>query len=157
KPPLADEHDSPAIDLDSTKCAIRRHRPEVAGPYPPKSRSAAGVKGERSESPKAIRPPRPKTLYAQAARRLDHRESGSVVAKVVDATGQVPNQAKQDVHRCRLNVPPRLPARNRIRAEVQQPGQISLFQIEPLADRANLISGEQPVFLSIDCDRVLMK
>src|SRR5262249_27441489 len=86
-----------------------------------------------------------------------HRTSSSVVAEVVETSGQVADQSEQDVHRRGLHVPARLPARDSIRAKAQQPGQAGLRQVESVANRSDLIGREELVLLAIDRDRVLTK
>jgi hypothetical protein len=83
--------------------------------------------------------------------------SGRPVSQVVDAAGQVANEAEQHVHRSRLDVPARLPTRHRVRAEPQQARQIPLLKTEPLADRADLVGGQEPMFPPEDSDRVLVE
>src|SRR5208282_2689802 len=83
--------------------------------------------------------------------------SGCAISKVIDAARQIANELEQHVHRGRLNVSARLPAGHSVRSESQQARQIRLRETEPLADRVDLVSGQQPVLLSVDRDRVLVK
>src|SRR5208282_183422 len=83
--------------------------------------------------------------------------SGCAISKVIDAARQIANELEQHVHRGRLNVSARLPAGHCVRAESQQARQIRLRETEPLADRVDLVGGEQSVLFSVDRDRVFME
>ena len=68
---------------------------------------ALGCLAARSAAaaPVAVTPLRPR---ASVGARV-WSNSGSVVAQVLDAPGQVPDEPEQDIHRSSLDVPSRLP------------------------------------------------
>src|SRR5438105_2013280 len=79
--------------------------------------------------------------------------SGRVLAQVVETTWYVADEPEQDVHRRGLHVTPGLPPGKRVPSEVQELGERDLSEVEPLADRADLVRGEKAVLLPVERER----
>jgi len=96
----------------------------------------------------------PAGSFVQVNRSDDLRGS---VAEVLEASWQVANQTEQDVEGTRLHVPSRFPSRNRVGAQAQDVSQLGLSDGMVLAERADLVSRQEVVLLSILRDRVFLE
>ena len=80
-----------------------------------------------------------------------------MLAEVVEASWQVPNQPKQHLHRLGLRVSAGLPARDRVGPQMQQAAELALGKAEALANVANLPCRQQAVLRAVDGSRVLLE
>src|SRR4249919_3391283 len=88
------------------------------------------------------------------------RTAGSlcrVIAQVGQAPRQIADQPQQHVEGSRLNVAPRFPAGDRVRTQTKQTSKLYLRESMVFADRSDLITREELVFLAVQRNSVLFE
>lgn len=100
----------------------------------------------------------------RASTRLTHRdpraEHGAlrrVLPQVLEAAWPVTDQTKQQVHGAGLGVAARLPPGDGVLPKPEQPRELALCHLQTLANRPDLVGGEQPIFPAIDRERPLLE
>jgi hypothetical protein len=72
-----------------------------------------------------------------------------VLTKVFQPSGHVPQDAYENVHRRRLDVPPGLPPRERVLPEPEKPSQLGLGEGEPFAQGTDVLAGQKTVLTPV--------